>query len=68
MLDHPNSVSNDLVKHSFTGRINPYSVSCISISLIEIFVFISINHTALYTSNALGKLLDISEYSCIVFH
>ena len=49
VLDHPNSVSNNLVKHLLPGPINPNPVSCASISSIEVSVFVSINHTALYT-------------------
>ena len=52
----------NLVKHPFPGQVNPNPNS-----LIEISVFVSINHAALYTSNASGKLLDISESSRIVF-
>ena len=66
MLGHQNSVSNNLVEHKFPDPINPNPLSCASISSIEISVFVSINYTVLYTSNASGKLLDISE-SFIVF-
>ena len=55
MLDHPNSVSNNFVKRPFPGPINPNPVSCASISLIEISVFVSINHADPYTPNASGK-------------
>ena len=61
MLDHPNSISNNLVKRPFLGPINPNRVSYTSISAIEIFVSESINNTALYTSNA------SSESSRVVF-
>ena len=67
MLDHQNSIPNNFVKQPFQGPINPNPVSSISISLIQISVFVSINHAALYTSNASGKLLDISESSHVVF-
>ena len=67
MLDHQNSIPNNFVKQPFQGKINPNPVSSSSISLIQIFVFVSINHAALYTSNASGKLLDISESSHVVF-
>ena len=67
MLDHPNSISNNLVKRPFLGPVNPNPVSYTSISAIEISVSESINHAALYTSNASGKLLYISESSRIVF-
>ena len=67
MQDHLNSISNNLFKLPFPGPINPNPVSCRSISSIEISIFVSINHAALYTSNASGKLLDISESSRIVF-
>ena len=67
MLDHPNSISNNFVKRPFPGPINPKRVSCTSISSIEISVLVSTNHAALYTSNASGKLLDISESFHIAF-
>ena len=67
MLEHPKSISISLVKRPFPGPINPNSVSCPSISLTEISVFVSINHTAIYSSNDPSKLLDISESSCIVY-
>ena len=68
MQQHPNSVSNNLVKRQFSGPINPSPVLCTSISLIKISVFASINHAALYTSNASGKLLNIYESSRIGFN
>ena len=67
MLDHPNRVSDSLVKRLFQGLINPNPVYCASISSIEISVFVNIDHAALLTSNASGKLLGISESSLIVF-
>ena len=57
MLDHPDSVSNNLVKSTVLVPINPNHASFASISSIEISVFVSISHAALYTSNASGKLL-----------
>ena len=65
MQDHLNSISNNLFKLPFPGPINPNPISCRSISSIEISIFVSINHAALYTSNASGKLRDISESSRI---
>ena len=67
MLDLPNSVSENLVKHPFPGPINSNPVSCASISSTEISIFESINHAALYASKASGKLVGISESSRIVF-
>ena len=61
VLNHPNSVPNSLVKRPFPGQVNPNTNS-----LIEISFFVNINHAALYTCNASGKLLDISESSRIV--
>ena len=67
MLDHPNRVSNCLVKHPFSGPVNPNPVSGVTIFSIEVSVFASFNHAVLYTSNAFTKLLDISESSRFVF-
>ena len=67
MLDHPNSVSDTLVKCLFPDPISPNPVSCASISSIEISILVSMNHAAQQTFNASGKLLNISESSHIVF-
>ena len=63
-----NSISNNFVKFPFPGPISPNPISCKSISSIEISVCVRINHVSLYTPNASGILLDISESPCIVFN